>query len=377
MAMKHQEIPGSKLCTQCQSVSERTFQLDFVESYGTGDLQGRATNNICDLCALLWKTCLRSGCCGGKIVRFRRVGSVLLIDERTFPVLSIVCGPSTFQAFSSLQHITHLRLELMPTLDTPDPYDGIQIGLPKLPDPGSPAYVSILKQWLQDCDSGGTHFTCESLETHIATGALPTRLIEILGTSIRLVETSKTNDKSTVAWTALSYIWGTHEVFQTTTNNLALRQAPFPVSSLPRTYQDAVAITRELGLRYLWIDTLCIIQDAAEDWAAEGQGMETVFGKAYCVLAASRATSSQSGFLGPRKPREFVALREPRLNTSFYICEMIDDFRADVLDAPLNSRAWYMQERALARRTIYFTERQTYWECGVGIRCETMTRMRK
>jgi hypothetical protein len=377
MAMKYQEIPGSKLCAQCPSVIERIIQSDFVESYGTNDLQRRATNNICDLCGLLWKTCLRHGCDSGKIVRFRRVGSVLLIDERTFPVLSIFRGPSTFQTTFSLRHISDPRPELMPKLDTPDPYDGIQIGQPELPEPGSPAYMSILKQWLQDCDSGGTHFTCEPLETQIATRVLPTRLIEILGTSVRLVETSKTIDKSTIAWTALSGVWGTQEVFLTTTNNLPLRQAPFLLSSLPRTYQDAVAITRELGLRYLWIDTLCMIHDSAQDMAAEVQRMETVFEEAYCVLAASRATSSQSGFLGARKARDVVALRDPRLNTLFYICEMIDDFKADVLDASLHSRAWYMQERALARRTIYFTERQTYWECGLGIRCETMTKMRK
>jgi hypothetical protein len=61
----------------------------------------------------------------------------------------------------------------------------------------------------------------------------------------------------------------------------------------------------------------------------------------------------------------------------FYVCEAIDDFQHDVIDGRLNKRGWVLQERALARRTIYFTENQTYWECGEGVRCETLAKMRK
>jgi len=60
-----------------------------------------------------------------------------------------------------------------------------------------------------------------------------------------------------------------------------------------------------------------------------------------------------------------------------YICTSIDDFPGDVEEGLLNKRAWVLQERALLRRTIYFTKRQTYWECGGGVRCETLTYMRK
>jgi hypothetical protein len=354
------------------------FQSDFVEAYSTDDLQRRATNNICDLCALLWKTCLRWGCDGGKIVRFRRVGSVLLIDGRTFPVLSIVCGPSTFQRTSSLQHITNLRLELMPKLDTPDPYDGIQIGLPELPDPGSPAYIDILKQWLRDCDSDATHHNCHlsgRTGMQAATRVIPTILIEVQDTLLRLVQMQGSSDES-VQWVALSYR-GHREAYATMNNGMALIQVQIPETSLPSTFRDAVAITRALNIRYLWIHALCSNQDSIEDRREASQETEAAFGGAYCVLAACRGTNSYSGFLELRKTRDFVALRQSEQSTPFYICEMIDNFKKDVLNGPLHSRAWYMQEHALARRTIFFTESQMYWECGTGIRCETMTKMRK
>ncbi|KAK0732546.1 hypothetical protein B0T21DRAFT_369182 [Apiosordaria backusii] len=114
--------------------------------------------------------------------------------------------------------------------------------------------------------------------------------------------------------------------------------------------------------------------------------METVFSMAYCVIAASRAKGTSSGFLSPRPVRKYVALnaaagqRRDLANgkegeNTVYVCEAIDNFQADVIDGPLNKRGWVLQERALARRTVYFTERQTYFECGAGVRCETLTKM--
>ena len=104
--------------------------------------------------------------------------------------------------------------------------------------------------------------------------------------------------------------------------------------------------------------------------------MPQVYSGAYCVLAASRATSHFSGFLQPRKEKEAVVLGQGD-RPPFYISENIDDFNGHVLESELNSRGWVLQERALARRTVFFTEHQTYFECGEGVRCETMTTMKK
>lgn len=87
--------------------------------------------------------------------------------------------------------------------------------------------------------------------------------------------------------------------------------------------------------------------------------METFSSNAYCTIAASSATSSLAGFLGERGQRDVTR------------AEYIDNFRADVENSVLSSRGWLFQERALSRRTIYFTSTQIYWECGNGIVCET------
>ena len=104
--------------------------------------------------------------------------------------------------------------------------------------------------------------------------------------------------------------------------------------------------------------------------------MEQVFSSAYATIAASCASGTEDGFLKSHPKRECVTIRAEN-DSLFYLCNAIDDFRRDVDQGALNKRGWVLQERALSRRTIYFTEKQSYWECGEGVRCETLTKMKK
>jgi len=153
------------------------------------------------------------------------------------------------------------------------------------------------------------------------------------------------------------------------------------LKDLPDTFNHAVIATRHLGIRYLWIDSLCVLQGDDGDFDEEVERMQSIFSSAYCVIAASSAEGTSSGFLNPRPDRKVVNFqrrsKDGTSNGLLYISEFLDDFEHDVLDGPLNKRGWVLQERALARRTIYFTNKQSYWECGDGIRCETLTKMRK
>jgi len=178
---------------------------------------------------------------------------------------------------------------------------------------------------------------------------------------------------------ALSHRWGApqqHKQFCTLTTNLGKFAEGIAFRDLPKTFQDAITVTRRLGIQYLWIDSLCIVQDDVDDWDAESKLMEQVFSSAYCTLAASCASGTADGFLKGRSNRGCVTIKHPN-GTPFYLCRSIDNFRADVDEGELNKRGWVLQERALSRRTVYFTENQSYWECGKGVRCETLTKTRK
>jgi hypothetical protein len=177
-------------------------------------------------------------------------------------------------------------------------------------------------------------------------------------------------------YVALSHRWGSDIPLQTVNGNISSLKHSISFDALPKTFKDAVTITRELQVPYLWIDSLCIIQDNPEDWAREAKLMEDVFSSAYCTIAASCAQGTDDGFLKPRRGRQSVEMRT-EANSPFYICELIDNFRLDVEQGGLNKRGWVLQERVLSRRTIYIAENQAYWECGKGVRCETLAKMHK
>lgn len=254
-----------------------------------------------------------------------------------------------------------------------------QLGLPLLPQAASPEQFTLLNSLVHHCDD--KHDCMAVQEPTESSSALPTRVIDVGrydAEPIRLVETSQ--EPAATGWyIALSHRWGDlrrEQRFCTYADNLSQRKERIEYNDLPANFQDAVRVTRALGVRYLWIDSLCIIQEDPKDWAAESGRMEDVFSHAYCTIAASSADSSLVGFLGDRRPRDAIMLPTPG-GAPLYLAEDIDDFRTDVENSVLSSRGWVLQERALSRRTIYFTSTQVYWECGNGVVCETLSQMRK
>jgi hypothetical protein len=209
---------------------------------------------------------------------------------------------------------------------------------------------------------------------------MPTRLIYVGKDGDDVVQLQEMQGKKNVSWIALSYRWGDSSPFSTTQQNLRSHVEGMKLTALPRTFQDAIKVTRALGYNYLWIDSLCIIQGKDGDFSEESKRMEDVYSGAYCVLAASCATDQRSGFLLPRVARTSVALNHKGgvgNGGTIYVCSFIEDFRSHVLQGALHKRAWVLQEHALARRTVFFTKHQMYWECGHGVRCETMIKMTK
>ncbi|TVY55546.1 hypothetical protein LCER1_G002742 [Lachnellula cervina] len=72
---------------------------------------------------------------------------------------------------------------------------------------------------------------------------------------------------------------------------------------LPPSFRDAVIVTRELGIRYLWIDSLCIVQDDLDDWRKESAQMDRIYGMSFLTIIAAGASHSQGGCFVPRAIR--------------------------------------------------------------------------
>ncbi|XXH01334.1 hypothetical protein Hte_007692 [Hypoxylon texense] len=261
---------------------------------------------------------------------------------------------------------------------------GVQVGYPVLPAAGSGAYFQLMRDWLRICDSD--HDCWKGPDSF-----LPSRLLDVEregedGSSLRL-HISSQGERG--RYLALSHCWGALEQtvkdrYCTYRCNIRNKCKEISWPDLPKTFQDAVTVARGLGIRYLWIDSICIIQphpgcsaDCArlQDWNSEAGKMERYYSQAYATIAATSAPDSTAGFLHPRPAAEFVRAGTSPGGAPLYICESIDNFRDDVEGGLLNKRAWVLQERALSRRTIHLTAAQNYWECGQAIRCETLTKL--
>ncbi|KAH7132760.1 heterokaryon incompatibility protein-domain-containing protein [Dactylonectria macrodidyma] len=266
--------------------------------------------------------------------------------------------------------------------------ESIQPGLPVFLQSGSPGHFRLIKEWLRLCDEGECSRSGGCCPK--PNGAMPSRVIDVGEDNIGhdkighdTVCLISTDQRRGIHYVALSHCWGDltndqKDSWCTTCSNEKDRIQGFLVEQLPATFQDAIRVTREIGKRYLWIDSLCIIQGEGGDWETEAKKMEAVFRNAYCTVAATSAEVSTKGFLN--RPVDESNLQYVTVPNSshgkVYVCTSIDDFPGDVVEGVLNKRAWVFQERALSRRTIHFTKRQTYFECGGGVRCETLTYMR-
>lgn len=256
-------------------------------------------------------------------------------------------------------------------VEGPDATPHLQMGFAALPEAGSDAHVEILRRWLSDCDEN--HPSCSSARRF----SLPTRVIDVGTGHSPAMKLYETQPDDNLRYIALSHPWGPSPHFCTFTHNLEEHKRRLELETLPATFKDAVKITRDLGIRYLWIDSICIIQGPDGDFSEQAKRMEDVFSQAYCVLAASSARGQGDGFLHARRKTYPIRYDGFGDKPTVYVSEFVDDFDRYVLQAPLNRRGWVLQERALAKRTIYFASEQTFWECGSGVQCETMTKMNK
>ena len=178
-------------------------------------------------------------------------------------------------------------------------------------------------------------------------------------------------------YVALSHTWGKKEERRKAmplllTGNVSTRMRGIPWDELTKTFQDAVTITRNIGVPYVWIDSLCIVQDNHEDWAKEAARMASVYKYAYLVIAATSSKNGDDGCLRLRDPSH--DLTGPG-NGSFHVQRQIYhrtivEWQAESTAMPLLDRAWCFQERLLASRTLHYTKSEMIWECQEQLWCE-------
>ena len=174
----------------------------------------------------------------------------------------------------------------------------------------------------------------------------------------------------------LSHCWGPKPPIRLTRANFESMKTRIRKGGLPRSFQHAIVVTGWFQCRYLWIDSLCIIQDSTEDWQNESGLMRHVYKNAWLNIAATGAADSSSGLFFDRKPSLVstgtVSISwEGDLPKGMFYFFLRDFWEDGVGRAPLNRRTWVVQERFLSRRNLHFGSKGIFFECHELEACET------
>lgn len=236
--------------------------------------------------------------------------------------------------------------------------------------PGNTASVlSVLQvqRWLRRCSA--THPKCGSIGLDVP---LPTRLIDV-ESGLRLVETKDMHGR----YVCLSHCWGNQDpttakqTFKTTKKNLSSSLKNIDFTSLPRTFTDAIIFTRKLRLKYLWIDSICIIQDDEGDWRHEASLMANIYENAVLTLGATASASDAEGlFRSSSSIHDPIELRGKTPKGKRYSVYARRQLPHSMGAEPLFKRGWIFQERYLSPRFLHFAPNELIWECRDGMDCE-------
>jgi hypothetical protein len=232
----------------------------------------------------------------------------------------------------------------------------------------SPGAIEQLENWLRCC--------CETHECNSAREDgrfLPERLLHV-GTeeapTLHLVQGDKLPHGTKYA--TLSHCWGDPSLprpYLLLEENLDAMLQAVSASDLPRTFTEAILVLRQLKIECVWIDSLCIIQNSQSDWQRQAALMWAIYSHSFLNISATASSDSRSGLFRDRHPASIsnTVVEVPKSHEyvdeghhRFYD-EMAFDEQVD--NAPVNRRAWVVQERLLSPRIVHFCEGQLYWEC--------------
>ncbi|RDW59150.1 hypothetical protein BP5796_12074 [Coleophoma crateriformis] len=218
---------------------------------------------------------------------------------------------------------------------------------------------------------------------------LPTRVIDVGNATTEPF--LKITRGETGRYLALSHRWGPLEsqqhMLMTKTKTIDKLCRKIPLYSFPTTFRHAIEVTRSLGVQYIWIDSLCIVQDSMQDWEVEATRMGDIFENAYATLFAERAENCADGLFQTSEDRYSLTrwIREidycdPQTHEkhqilvswpSYYPHSLQEAFC--MVEKPvsyLQNRGWVMQEEILSRRKVCFSAAELHWQCKSMSQCE-------
>ncbi|KAF2184993.1 HET-domain-containing protein, partial [Zopfia rhizophila CBS 207.26] len=170
------------------------------------------------------------------------------------------------------------------------------------------------------------------------------------------------------SYIALIHCRGSHQTLKMEKDSLNARETGLPWSDIPKKFQDAITLTRLLELKFLWIDSLCTMQDDLDEWAVESSNMSRIYANATLTIATAAAKDDNAGFFR-RRPLRTVSIPIDDIGNEINVRRSLHD--GDLASpGPLAHRGPVLQESLLSRQILYYERYEMAWECRIARECE-------
>ncbi|KAJ4861465.1 heterokaryon incompatibility protein (HET) domain-containing protein [Trichoderma breve] len=334
---------------------EYAFEESDDHEFSFADLI-KSSKRGCDRCKALASAFESFGVAGFEVARWEPH-----LNSPGSPLLEITSADGTSQVFEICSSETPLDRPVF-FADDPLPHVVLCRGYKLSRTTGDNEALDQAAKWLTECRT--SHGECRVSDAEF----VPNRLL-YLGDSrtdsniLELVEKA-----AAVSYAALSHRWTKETPAKSllTSNFLDRKQNGMPIAYLPRMMQDVVRVLRRLGIEYIWIDCLCIIQDDKDDWKREAALMASIYTNAELTVAASWCDQ-------PDQNGQSIFIRRRKHHFTWLGIESSADTMAAEnpdIEWPLLNRGWVYQEQLLSRRMLHFTQNELIWECFEETRCE-------
>ncbi|KAK2596014.1 hypothetical protein N8I77_013525 [Diaporthe amygdali] len=237
--------------------------------------------------------------------------------------------------------------------------------------------LSTVMGWINTCRD--EHPVC--WRDDLCNSSLPTRVLDVDTGEDNIVRLHTSSSDERWQFVYLSFFWGNaRPAVCALRENIQSLMAGIPVDSMSEVHREAINATRRLGLRYLWIDALCIIQDSPQDWATESQRMSEYISNAAFVLQAAASPNANARLYQPRPQPllhmevtrgrgDIASVTEPNITTGVDLRLPLQT-ASEALGVRVLKRGWMFQEIILPRRMLIFGADQIYWHCQAGLMSE-------
>ncbi|KAF2130270.1 HET-domain-containing protein [Dothidotthia symphoricarpi CBS 119687] len=343
-------LDQDSLCETCSSLSYEQMRTTEGQAYHTS-----------------WAALEESASLGCRLCKYFWAGSTVSVFDKTQSArLHIEKHPDDDFGVWLCLRVDNRLLKIFEVFSKPGPPTGLLgreiIGRELALDRSSDSAISKIQSWIHECES--SHSQCRGRSI----SPLPTRVLDVSPSQdpdqVRLIEGRGLKAE----YVTLSHCWGKTPpdsedlIFTCTSRNIQTLTQSFPLSVLPTLYKDAVMMTRLLRIRYIWIDSLCIIQDSKEDWANECLQMCDVYSNTYLTISAVSCKNSLRGFV--RVDQECLPL-QVQLCQGYGDSKQALHIRDTFVDPAmyLTGRGWVFQELLLSPRVLHFSSIDMVFQC--------------